>query len=114
MATQNKSKRFSPKVNIRKGDKVIVISGDDKGKTGEVLRVFPDKNRAIVEGVNMAKKHVKATQNEEGGIQDMEKTIDISNLSLVDPTSGGATRVGYRMENDVKVRYSIKSGNIIK
>lgn len=114
MATKHKSKRFSPKLHIRKGDKVIVISGDDKGKTGEVIRVFPDKNRAIVEGVNMAKKHVKATQNAEGGIQDMETTIDISNLSLVDPTSGEATRVGYRLENDVKVRYSIKSGNIIK
>ncbi len=113
MATKHKSKRFSPKLNIRKGDKVIVISGDDKGKTGEVIRVFPDKNRAIVEGVNMAKKHVKATQNEEGGIQDMETTIDISNLSLIDATSGAATRIGYREENGVKVRYSIKSGNTI-
>ncbi len=114
MAAKHKSKRFSPKLHIRKGDQVIVISGDDKGKTGVVTRVFPDKNRAIVEGVNMAKKHVKATQNEEGGIQDMETTIHISNLSLVDPTSGQATRVGYRVENDVKVRYSIKSGNIIQ
>lgn len=114
MAAKHKSKRFSPKLNIRKGDQVIVISGDDKGKTGAVTQVFPDKNRAIVEGVNIAKKHVKATQNEEGGIQDMEATIHISNLSLVDPTSGGATRVGSRLENDQKVRYSIKSGNIIK
>lgn len=111
MATKHKSKRFSPKLQIRKGDKVIVISGDDKGKTGEVIRVIPDKNRAVVEGVNLAKKHVKATQNEEGGIQDMETTIHISNLSLIDPTSGAATRVGYRLENGVKVRYSIKSGN---
>ncbi len=113
MATKHKSKRFAPKLSIRKGDKVIVISGDDKGKTGEVTRVFPDKNRAIVEGINMAKKHVKATQNEEGGIQDMEASIHISNLSLIDPTSGGATRTGYRVEDGVKVRYSIKSGNTI-
>lgn len=114
MATKNKLKRFAPKLKIRKGDQVIVISGDDKGKTGEVVRVIPDKNRAVVEGVNMARKHVKATQNEEGGIQDMETPISISNLSLIDAESGIATRIGYREENGVKVRFSKKSGNIIK
>lgn len=114
MATKNKVKRFAPKLKIRKGDQVIVISGDDKGKTGEVVRVIPDKNRAVVEGVNMARKHVKATQNEEGGIQDMETPISISNLSLIDAESGTATRIGYREENGVKVRFSKKSGNIIK
>ena len=114
MATKNKVKRFAPKLRIHTGDKVIVISGDDKGKTGEVIRVIPDKNRAVVEGVNIAKKHVKATQNEEGGIQDMETPIDISNLALIDPTSGEATRIGFREENGAKVRFSKKSGNIIK
>ncbi len=114
MATKNKVKRFAPKLRIHTGDQVIVISGDDKGKTGTVTRVIPDKNRAVVEGVNIAKKHVKATQNEEGGIQDMETPIDISNLALIDPTSGGATRIGFREENGAKVRFSKKSGNIIK
>lgn len=114
MATKNKVKRFAPKLRIHTGDKVIVISGDDKGKTGAVIRVIPDKNRAVVEGVNIAKKHVKATQNEEGGIQDMETPIDISNLALIDPTSGEATRIGFREENGAKVRFSKKSGNIIQ
>lgn len=114
MATKNKVKRFAPKLHIRKGDQVIVISGDDKGKTGEVIQVIPDKNRAVVEGVKMARKHVKATQNEEGGIQDKEMPISISNLALIDAESGTATRIGYREENGVKVRFSKKSGNIIK
>lgn len=115
MATnKNTAKRFSPKLHIRKGDRVMVISGDDKGKTGEVLQVFPDKNRAIVEGVRIVKKHVKATQTESGGIQEMEASIHISNLAHVDPKSGEATRIGRREENGVRVRYSKKSGNVIK
>ncbi len=114
MATKNKVKRFAPKLHVRKGDKVVVISGDDKGKTGIVLQVFAAKNRAIVEGINMVKKHVKASQTEEGGIRDMESTIHISNLAHVDPKSGEATRVGLRVENGEKVRFSKKSGNVIK
>jgi large subunit ribosomal protein L24 len=114
MATKNTSKRFAPKFNIRKGDKVIVIAGDDKGKTGEVTEVIPSKNRALVEGVNIVKKHVKATQNESGGIIEMSASIHISNLSLVDPKSGEATRISYREDNGVKVRISKKSGNVIK
>jgi large subunit ribosomal protein L24 len=114
MATKNTSKRFAPKLHIHKGDKVIVIAGDDKGKAGEVIEIIPSKNRAVVEGVNIVKKHVKATQNESGGIVEMPASIHISNLSLVDPTSGEATRIGYREENGVKVRFSKKSGNVIK
>lgn len=114
MATKNKIKRFAPKLNVRKGDKVVVISGDDKGKSGLVLQVFPEKNRAIVEGINIVKKHVKASQTEEGGIREMEATINISNLAHVDPKSGEATRIGHRVENGEKVRFSKKSGNIIK
>ena len=115
MATKkNTVKRFAPKLNIRKGDKVVVNSGDDKGKKGEVLQVFPDKNRAIVEGVRIVKKHVKATQTESGGIQEMEASIHLSNLAHVDPKSGEATRIGRREENVVLVRYSKKSGNVIK
>ena len=92
----------------------MVIAGDDKGKTGEVIQVFPEKNRAIVEGVNIVKKHVKATQTEEGGIQEMAASVHMSNLALVDPKSGEPTRVGRKVENGVSVRYSKKSGNIIK
>lgn len=115
MATKkNTVKRFAPKLHIRKGDKVVVLSGDDKGKTGDVLQVFPDKNRAIVEGVRIVKKHVKATQTESGGIQDMEASIHISNLAHLDPKTGEATRIGRREENGVRVRYSKKSGNVIK
>lgn len=115
MATKKNSvKRFAPKLHIRKGDNVVVISGDDKGKKGEVLQVFPDLNRAIVQGVRIVKKHVKATQTEAGGIQEMEATIHISNLAHVDPKSGEATRIGRREENGVRVRFSKKSGNVIK
>ena len=102
------------KLNIRRGDQVMVIAGDDKGKTGEVLQVFPDTMRATVDGVNIVKKHVKATQNEEGGIQEMEASIHVSNLAIADPKTGEATRVGRRNENGTSVRYSKKSGNIIK
>jgi large subunit ribosomal protein L24 len=113
MATNNKSKRFTQKLHIRKGDIVMVIAGDDKGKTGEVLQVFPDKLRAIVDGLNIVKKHVKASQTEEGGIQDMPAPLHISNLLVVDPKTGEATRVGRKIENGVSVRYSKKTGNII-
>ena len=113
MATKNKVKRFAPKLHVRKGDQVMVLAGDDKGKTGQVLQVIPDKNRAIVEGVNIVKKHVKATQNEEGGIQEMEATIHLSNLAVLDPKTGEPTRVGRRSEDGESVRYSKKTGNII-
>ncbi|MBU6340663.1 MAG: 50S ribosomal protein L24 [Bacteroidetes bacterium] len=114
MATNNKSKRFTQKLHIRRGDTVMVIAGDDKGKTGEVIQVFPDKLRAIVDGLNIVKKHVKATQTEEGGIQDVSAPIHISNLQVVDPKTGEASRVGRKNENGENVRYFKKSGNIIK
>lgn len=114
MATKHKVKRFAPKLHVRKGDQVMVLAGDDRGKTGAVLQVFPDKNRAIVEGVNVVKKHVKATQNEEGGIQEMEATIHLSNLAVLDPKTGEPTRIGRREEKGVSVRYSKKTGNVIK
>lgn len=114
MATKNKAKRFAPKLHVRKGDQVMVLAGDDKGKTGQVLQVLPDKNRAVVEGVNIVKKHVKATQNQEGGIQEMEATIHLSNLAVLDPKTGEPTRIGRREENGVSVRYSKKTGNVIK
>jgi len=114
MATQQQTKRHKPKLHIRKGDTVMVIAGDDKGKTGAVIQVIPAKMRAVVEGVNIVKKHTKATQDSEGGIVEMPAPVHVSNLSLVDPKTGEATRVGRRQENGEWVRYSKKSGNIIK
>jgi large subunit ribosomal protein L24 len=114
MATKNNKKNRPTKLNIRRGDKVMVIAGDDKGKTGEVIQVFPEKMRAIVDGINIATKHVKATQNEEGGIQEMAAPVHISNLALLDPKSGEPTRIGRKSVDGKSVRYSKKSGNIIK
>ena len=114
MANKQKSKRRLPKMKIRKGDTVMVIAGDDKGKTGEVLEVIPSKMRAVVDGVNIVKKHTKATQDMEGGIIEMPAAVHLSNLALVDSKSGEPTRVGRRQEADGEwVRYSKKSGNII-
>ena len=102
------------KLNIKKGDKVVVISGGSKGKEGEVVRVMPQDNKAIVEGVNMVSKHTKpSAKNPQGGIVKTEAPIHISNLALVDPKSGKATRVGYKMEDGKKVRVSKKSGEAI-
>jgi large subunit ribosomal protein L24 len=113
MATLQKVKRFKLKQNIRSGDTVMVLAGDDKGKTGTVISVELVKQRAIVEGVNIVKKHVKATQETEGGIQEMPAPIHLSNLSLIDPKSGEATRIGRKLVDGKSVRYSKKSGNII-
>lgn len=113
MATTNKKAR-APKLSIRRGDTVIVIAGDDKGKTGEVLQVMHDTMRAVVDGVNIVKKHVKATQTEEGGIQEMPAPVHISNLAIFDAKTKTATRVGRTNQDGKSVRYSKKSGNIIK
>lgn len=102
------------KLKIKSGDTVIVTAGDNKGSEGKVLRVFPDKNRAIVEGVNMVSKHEKpSANNPQGGIVQKEAPIHISNLSLIDPKSGKPTRVGYKIENGKKIRFSKKSNQAI-
>jgi large subunit ribosomal protein L24 len=102
------------KLKIKSGDKVIVIAGDHKGIEGKVMRMFLDKNKAIVEGVNMVKKHEKpSAANPQGGITEKEAPIHISNLSLLDPKSGEATRVGYRMEDGKKVRFAKKSNQVL-
>jgi len=108
------SKRFAPKLGIKKGDKVIVIAGSNKGQTGEVRVVFPALNRAIVEGVNFVKKHTKSTQDTPGGINEMEAPLHISNLMIVDPKTGAPTRIGRKEVDGKVVRYSKKSGEIIK
>ena len=102
------------KLHIKKGDKVVVIAGANKGATGNVLEVFPAKNRAVVEGVNLRKKHTKPTNENPGGINEIAAPIHLSNLMLVDPKSGEATRVGRRLEGDKLVRYSKKTGETIK
>ncbi|HRO08310.1 MAG TPA: 50S ribosomal protein L24 [Saprospiraceae bacterium] len=108
------TKRFAPKLKIKTGDKVIVIAGSNKGQTGEVKAVYPSENRALIEGVNMVRKHVKGTQENPGGIHDIEAPLHISNLMLVDPKTGNPTRVGRKVVDNKIVRYSKKSGEIIK
>ena len=104
------------KLHIKKNDTVVVLAGEDKGKTGKVLKVLVEKNRALVEGVNMVSKSTKpSAQNPQGGIVKHEAPIHISNLSLVDPKSGKATRVGIKVTEDgKKVRIAKKSGEEIK
>ncbi len=102
------------KINIKTGDKVVVIAGNNKGQSGEVREVLRSKNRVIVSGLNLVKKHTKATQDEEGGINEVEAPIHISNVALVDPKSGDATRIGRKKVDGKTVRYSKKSGEIIK
>jgi large subunit ribosomal protein L24 len=100
--------------NIKKGDKVIVTTGRDKGKKGEVLKVFPKDDRALVAGVNVVKRHQRQTQAQQGGIVNKESAIHLSNLAHVDPKSGKATRVGFKTLNDGrKVRFAKKSGEVI-
>lgn len=102
------------KLKIKSGDTVVVTAGDHKGSEGKVLRVDAEKNKAIVEGVNTVKKHEKpSAANPQGGISEKEALIHISNLSLVDPKSGDATRIGYRMEDGKKVRFSKKSNQVL-
>jgi large subunit ribosomal protein L24 len=105
-----------PKLHIRKGDSVQVIAGDDKGKSGKVLEVFPAKNRAIVEGINIVTKHEKPSAGKpEGGLKKTEASIHISNLMLMDPASGKTTRVGRKEDEKGKLqRYSKKTGEFIK
>lgn len=102
------------KLRIKTGDTVVVTAGDHKGSEGKVMQVDAAKNKAIVEGVNTVKKHEKpSAENPQGGITEKEAPIHISNLSLVDPKSGEATRVGYRMEDGKKVRFSKKSNQVL-
>lgn len=104
------------KYHIKKGDNVVVIAGDDKGKTGRVLQMLPKKGRAVVEGVNIVKKATKPTAKyPQGGIVEIEAPINISNLNVADPESGKPTRIGRRLDKNGKsVRYSKKSGKEIK
>jgi large subunit ribosomal protein L24 len=102
------------KFKVKKGDKVIVLAGRDKGKIGEILSMQPARARAIVQGVNMIKRHMAASQMDAGGIVEKEAPIHVSNLAHVDPADDKPTRVGYRVLDDGnKVRYAKRSGEVI-
>ena len=102
------------KVRIKKGDKVVVLLGRDKGKSGEVKHVNPSESRVIVQGVNMQTKHRKASQSGPGGIDKIEASIHISNVAFVDPKTGKPTRIGYKTVGDRKVRVAKRSGEQIE
>lgn len=103
-----------PKLKIKKGDKVVVIAGKDKGRGGEVLRVLPKENRVLVQGVNMMKRHTKPAMGQAGGIVEREATLHVSNVSHVDPKDSKPTRVGYKtLDDGRKVRFAKRSGEVI-
>jgi len=103
-----------PKLKVKKGDTVVVITGRDKGKRGEVLRVLPTENRLIVQGVHIARRHTKQSLGNPGGIVDKELTIHVSNVAHIDPQSNRPTRVGYRtLDGGRKVRIARRSGEVI-
>lgn len=99
---------------VKTGDRVKVITGKDKGKEGNVLTALPKLNKVIVEGININKKHTRPTgMGQEGGIVEKEAPIHVSNVQLIDPKTGESTRVGYKVEDGKKVRYAIKSGEVL-
>ena len=100
-------------MKIKKGDQVIVITGRDKGKTGEVIKSMPKENKVVVQGINLVKRHTKPTQESAGGIISKEAPIHVSNVALIDPKDGKATRVGFKVEDGKKVRVSKRSGEVI-
>jgi len=100
-------------MKIKKGDQVIVITGRDKGKTGEVIKSMPKENKVVVQGINLVKRHTKPTQESAGGIVSKEAPIHVSNVALIDPKDGKATRVGFKVEDGKKVRVSKRSGEVI-
>ena len=100
-----------PKMKIKKGDQVIIISGDDKGKTGEVLKAMPKESKVIVAGVNMVKRHTKPSQANAGGIITKEAAIHVSNVAIV--SNGKPSKVGYKNEKGTKVRVARKPGEVI-
>ncbi|GBF58512.1 50S ribosomal protein L24 [Candidatus Phycosocius bacilliformis] len=99
---------------LKKGDKVVVLTGKDKGKTGEVVKVLPKENRLVVQGVNMVRKHQKQTQTQEAGIRAFEAPLQISNVAYMDPKDGKPTRVGFKtLDDGRKVRFAKRSGEVI-
>ena len=102
------------KLRIKRGDNVVVLTGRDRGKTGEVLRVFPADSRVIVQGINVAKRHARPRMGDPGGIIEKELTIHISNVAHIDPRSSKPTRIGYKnLDDGRKVRFARRSGEVI-
>ncbi|HMS52320.1 MAG: 50S ribosomal protein L24 [Sphingobacteriales bacterium] len=108
--------RFAPKFHVKKGDEVMIIAGEFKGKQGKVLKIYTKTGRATVEGINVVTRHYRknAQTNNEGRVLEKEAPIHISNLMLIDPKTGSPTRVGIKIENNKKIRYAKKSGEVIK
>ena len=100
-----------PKLKIKKGDQVVILSGDDKGKTGEVLKAMPKENKVVVQGVNLVKRHTKPSQTNPGGIVTKEAPINASNVA--NAKDGKATKIGYTMKDGKKVRVARKTGAVI-
>ena len=99
---------------IKKGDRVVVLAGRDKGRQGQVLRVLPKDDRLYVGGINMVQRHTRPSQGDpQGGIKNKEASLHVSNVALLDPKTGAATRVGFKIEGDKKVRVAKKSGEVI-
>ena len=104
---------MATKLKVKKGDKVVVITGRDKGKSGEILKVLREENRVIVQGVNVARRHQKQSMSQEGGIVQKELAIHVSNVALIDPKSEKPTRVGYKMDGERKIRIARRSGEAL-
>ena len=104
---------MATKFKVKKGDKVVVITGRDKGKSGEILEVLRAENRVIVQGVNMAQRHQKQSMQQEGGIVQKELPIHVSNVALIDPKTEKPTRIGYKMDGERKVRVARRSGEAL-
>ena len=98
---------------IRKGDKVVILTGKDKGRSGEVLKVMPKEDRAVVRGINVVKRHQRQSASQEAGIITKEASIHLSNIAIADPKDGKPTRVGFKVEGDKKVRVAKRSGATI-
>ncbi|MDY0885832.1 50S ribosomal protein L24 [Dongia soli] len=105
---------MATKLKVKKGDKVVVITGRDKGKTGEILKVLREENRVLVQGVNVVKRHQRQAMGVEGGIIEKEAPIHVSNVAHIDPKTQKPTRVGFKMEGDKKVRIARRSGESIE
>jgi len=104
---------MAQKFKVKKGDEVIVLAGKDKGKKGKIIQMVTEKSRVIVAGINMVKRHTKPSRTGAGGIIEKEASLHVSNVALLDPKSGKATRVGYKIEGDKKTRISRRSGEAV-
>jgi large subunit ribosomal protein L24 len=104
---------MATKLKVKKGDKVVVITGRDKGKSGEIVKVLREENRVVVQGVNVAQRHQKQSMSQEGGIVRKELPIHVSNVALIDPKTDKPTRVGYKMDGERKIRIARRSGEAL-